>query len=139
MADVDWVAHCLKCGEIDKAKNGAMVEAAAKFHKRINPDHTVILGMHISIEESREPLTKQDATPAHRRLTSRERDRMIDLYASGPLTYIKKIDDPLFELGLLQFYDDSDTLESVEPKLDSKLFFAENGSVLPEWYVKETQ
>lgn len=73
-------------------------------------------------------------TTNHRRLTEKELYRMINVYASGPLTYIPRIDDPLFELDLIQFYDAAEDNKSVEPKHDSEFFYAKNGSVLPEWY-----
>lgn len=74
------------------------------------------------------------SSTAHRRLTERERDRMIDMYASGPLTYKPEIDDALFELGLVQWYDEAEDNRSVEPKHGSEHFYTRNGSVLPEWY-----
>ncbi len=44
-----WVAYCKECGEVDKAPNGAIIEAAAKRHKREMIGHTVILGTYIDI------------------------------------------------------------------------------------------
>ncbi len=66
----------------------------------------------------------------HRKLTEKERDRMIDMCASGPLDYIPKIDDELIRLGLVQLWDD--TKDAVEHT--GMPFYAENGSILPEWY-----
>lgn len=75
----------------------------------------------------------------HRKLTEEERDRMVDVYASGPLTYIPRIDDPLFLLGLLQFYDTTSPVLSVEAKYSENLFYAENGTVKTEWYGKRKE
>ncbi len=75
----------------------------------------------------------------HRQLTERERDRMIDIYASGPLSYIREIDDQLFLVDLLSFYDSTEETEAVVAKHDADHFFAKNGSVLPEWYGKEKE
>jgi folate-dependent tRNA-U54 methylase TrmFO/GidA len=72
----------------------------------------------------------------HRQLTEKERDRMADVYASGPLTYIPEIDDQLFLLGLLQFYDTTAPILSVEAKNSENFFYAENGTVRTEWYGK---
>ena len=73
----------------------------------------------------------------HRKLTERERDRMVDVYASGPLTYRPEIDDPLFGLDLISFYDFYELTEkdrAVEAKHGEEYFYAKNGSVLKEWY-----
>lgn len=50
--DTIWVAFCKECGEVDKAHNGILIEAAAKRHKRENPGHTVVLGIYISTEDA---------------------------------------------------------------------------------------
>ncbi len=47
MTDTIWVAFCKECGELDKAPNGGLIEAAAKRHKRDNLGHTIILGVYI--------------------------------------------------------------------------------------------
>ncbi len=47
--DIIWVAFCKECGELDKAPNGNLIEAAAKRHKRENMGHTVVLGTYIEI------------------------------------------------------------------------------------------
>jgi len=73
----------------------------------------------------------------HRKLTERERNRMINVYASGPLTYVQPLDDRLMELDLLEFYDGTVETEAVVAKHPTGFFFAENGTVLPEWYIKE--
>lgn len=78
-------------------------------------------------------------TLEHRQLTERERDRMIDIYASGPLSYLREIDDQLFLLDLICFYDSTKETEAVEAKHDTDYFFSKDGSVLPEWYVKEKE
>jgi hypothetical protein len=52
--DTIWVAFCKECGEVDKAPNGAFIEAAAKRHKREDPSHTVVLGIYISPEDAAE-------------------------------------------------------------------------------------
>lgn len=70
----------------------------------------------------------------HRKLTERERDRMISVYASGPLTYVPPLDNPLIDLGLLAFYDDTIETEAVVAKQPTDFFYAQNGTVLPEWY-----
>ncbi|WAM22738.1 MAG: hypothetical protein OI715_01170 (plasmid) [Candidatus Methanoperedens sp.] len=70
----------------------------------------------------------------HRKLKEKERDRMIDLYASGPLSYRSEIDGALFLLGLVEFYDSDPQTKAVVAKLDSKFFFVKNGTVLTEWY-----
>ncbi len=72
----------------------------------------------------------------HRQLTEKERDRMIDIYASGPVTYIPEKDDQLFLLDLISFYDSAEEMEAVVAKHDTDFFYSENGSVLPEWYGK---
>jgi hypothetical protein len=50
--DIVWVAFCKECGEIDRAPNGTIMEAAAKRHKRENMGHTVILGTYIDIVDA---------------------------------------------------------------------------------------
>ncbi len=70
---------------------------------------------------------------AHRKLTEKELYRMLDIAASGPLSYIPGIDKALMELGLLQWYDEDPSNVSVEWNT-SVLFFAKNGRVLEEWY-----
>jgi hypothetical protein len=66
----------------------------------------------------------------HRKLTEKERDRMIDMLASGPLDYKPSIDNELMKLGLVQFWDGTkDAVEGTE-----KPFYAGNGRILPEWY-----
>lgn len=67
---------------------------------------------------------------AHRKLTEKERDRMIDLWASGPLTYRPDIDNELMKLGLVQWYDD--TREAVDTT--GVQFYDKSGRILPEWY-----
>lgn len=47
---VEWVVYCIKCGELDKAPNGAFMEAVARRHKKDNPQHTVILGTYQGVE-----------------------------------------------------------------------------------------
>ncbi len=61
------------------------------------------------------------------------------IYASGPLSYIREIDDQLFLLDLISFYDSTKETEAVEAKHDADYFFAKDGSVLPEWYCKEKE
>ncbi|MDD5615005.1 MAG: hypothetical protein PHH85_02250 [Candidatus Methanoperedens sp.] len=73
------------------------------------------------------------STP-HRKLTEKERNRMVDIYTSGPLYYKPEIDDPLFALDLIGFYDEGDEPKAVEAKHEESFFYAKNGSVLPEWY-----
>lgn len=75
----------------------------------------------------------------HRQLTEEERDRMIDIYASGPLTYLPDIDDKLLLLDLIDFYDSDEKTKAVVEKHGSDFFYAENGSVLKEWYYKEKE
>jgi len=70
---------------------------------------------------------------AHRKLTEKELDRMLDIAASGPLSYRPWIDDALMELGLLQWYDEDPSNLSVEWNT-SVPFFAKNSRVLEEWY-----
>lgn len=72
--------------------------------------------------------------PKHRKLTERERNRMMNIYASGPLTYKPEIDDPLFELDLISFYDSTEETEAVEAKHGTEHFYAKDGGVLKEWY-----
>lgn len=69
---------------------------------------------------------------AHRKLTEKERDRMIDVIASGPLTYRPAIDDELFKLGLIEWYDRDPKTNAVD--YSGKPFYANNGRILPEWY-----
>lgn len=52
MADVEWIAYCSECKEVYNAANGGFTEAAAKKHKRENPDHTVILGTYVDISNT---------------------------------------------------------------------------------------
>jgi hypothetical protein len=52
------------------------------------------------------------------------------------LTYIPEIDDQLFSLDLISFYDSAEETEAVVAKHDTDFFYSENGSVLPEWYGK---
>lgn len=53
MDEINWVAYCLTCNkELDKAPNGAIMEAAAKRHKRDNIGHTVILGIYVTIVDA---------------------------------------------------------------------------------------
>ncbi|MFZ2411030.1 MAG: hypothetical protein WAW23_05630 [Candidatus Methanoperedens sp.] len=66
---------------------------------------------------------------AHRKLTERERDRMINLHASAPLGYIPAIDDELIKLGLVQFWDET---QNVVDSTDIP-FYGANGRILPEW------
>ncbi|MGB8216292.1 MAG: hypothetical protein WCE94_03230 [Candidatus Methanoperedens sp.] len=75
----------------------------------------------------------------HRQLTEKERDRMIDVYASGPLTYRPKIDDPLFLLGMLQYYESGSPILSVEAKQKESFFYEKNGIVKTEWYGKRKE
>lgn len=48
--DLEWVAYCKESGELDKAPNGAFIEAAARRHKKENPQHTVILGTYQGVQ-----------------------------------------------------------------------------------------
>ncbi len=73
----------------------------------------------------------------HRKLTEKERDRMIDVIASGPLTYRSAIDDELFKLGLIEWYDRDPKTNAVD--YSGKPFYANNGRILPEWYEFKTQ
>jgi len=91
--------------------------------------------MNNLIQEARDIMSAFE----HRQLTEKERDRMIDIYASGPLSYIHEIDDPLFSLGLISFYDSAKETEAVVAKHDGDYFFAKNGSVLPEWYGRKKE
>lgn len=68
----------------------------------------------------------------HRKLTERERDRMADICAFGPLPYKHDADDALFELGLIHWYDDEEKT-AVEYNSET-LFYGKDGSILPEWY-----
>ena len=71
----------------------------------------------------------------HRKLTESERDRMIDMHASGPLDYKPKIDDELMKLGLVRFWNDmKDAVENTELQ-----FYTENGRIMPEWYDFKTE
>ena len=46
-----WVVYCLSCGkELDKAPNGAFMEAVARRHKKENPAHAVILGTYQEVK-----------------------------------------------------------------------------------------
>lgn len=49
---IEWIAYCEKCGEIDKAPNGELMEAAAKRHKRQFLTHKVIIGAYITAEDA---------------------------------------------------------------------------------------
>jgi hypothetical protein len=77
------------------------------------------------------------STSTHRKLTEAERDRMVDVYAEGPLTYIPRLDDPLIALGLLSFYDDTKELEAVVARNKEDYFYEKNGMVKLEWYGDE--
>ncbi len=68
---------------------------------------------------------------AHRKLTERERDRMLDMCASGPLDYTPSIDNNLILMDLVRWWDGM--WDAVEHNPDMP-FFADNGSILPEWY-----
>lgn len=65
------------------------------------------------------------------KLTELEMERMIDLYASAPLLN-KKIDDRLFDLDLVQFYDEDK--DAVEFKHPSTHFYDDNGKVKAYWF-----
>ena len=65
------------------------------------------------------------------KLTELEMERMIDLYASAPLLN-KKIDDRLFDLDLVQFYDDDK--DAVEFKHPSTHFYDDSGRVKARWF-----
>ena len=42
---MNWVAYCCDCHEkLEDCPNGYFAEGAAKYHKRDNPDHVVIVG-----------------------------------------------------------------------------------------------
>lgn len=82
-------------------------------------------------EEEAYTIILQSMRPTHRKLTEQERDRMINMHASHPLTYQPEIDDPLIELGLVQMWDETD--DAVEPNWNVKIF-AENGAISNEWY-----
>lgn len=48
--ELEWVVYCITCNkELNKAPNGAMMEAAARMHKKENGKHTVILGTYVEI------------------------------------------------------------------------------------------
>ncbi len=51
---------------------------------------------------------------------------------------IPELDDPLFELNLISFYDSIKKTEAVEAKHGTEFFFAKDGSMLPEWYDSKT-
>ncbi len=68
----------------------------------------------------------------HRKLIEKERDRMINICASGPLSYIRKIDDELFKLGLIVWWDDC-VMDAVEHNPNVP-FYSSNGRILKEWY-----
>jgi hypothetical protein len=73
-----------------------------------------------------------DKDTTHRKLMKKERDRMIDLCASGPLTYNPRIDLELFKLGLIVWYDEC-VMDAVEHNPDVP-FYGPCGRILPEWY-----
>lgn len=69
----------------------------------------------------------------HRRLTEKERDRMLNMAASGPLSYRPEIDDALMELDLIQWYDEDPSNLAVEWNINMPLF-DKTGRILREWY-----
>ena len=87
-------------------------------------------GHLIRIGESELVVQNTPMTKPHRKLTEKERDRMIDLHASAPLTYRPSIDDKLMKLGLVQFWDNTpDAVENTDVP-----FYDNSGRILPEWY-----
>lgn len=70
----------------------------------------------------------------HNKLTEAQMLRMRDLYASAPLLY-KSVDDRLFELDLIQFYDEDK--DAVEFKHPSTHFYDDNGKVKAHWFQYE--
>jgi exosome complex RNA-binding protein Rrp4 len=120
--------RCLKNGSVSIQAD--VIEALENAEDQKDFEDRVNGAMNNLMEEIKDVLR----AVKHRQLTEEERDRMVDIYASGPLTYIPKIDDQLFLLGLIQFYDPDDHTLGVEAKYSENLFYAENGTVKPEWY-----
>jgi hypothetical protein len=65
-------------------------------------------------------------------LTEIERDRVLQMYASGPLGYIPHIDKLFLNNGLFEWYDDEHT--AVIQSVGSEVFYEESGSFRKEWY-----
>jgi len=85
------------------------------------------------INEARDAIKSLSADQiSHRKLTEQERDRMIDICASGPLSYIRGIDDELFKLGLIVWWDDC-VMDAVEHNSNVP-FYGPSGRILQEWY-----
>ncbi len=99
---------------------------------RLSPEARGRLAEHIKTET-----VTSGRIVSHRKLTEKERDRMIDVIASGPLTYRPAIDDELFKLGLIEWYDRDPKTNAVD--YSGKPFYANNGRILPEWYEFKTQ
>jgi hypothetical protein len=68
------------------------------------------------------------------RLTEKERDRLIDAFAEGPLVYDAFLDNALMDRGWLRFYPviGSAPMTAVEPAVDSSCFYDETGAVRME-------
>jgi hypothetical protein len=121
---------------IRSLKNGSLtieadvMEALEEAENLIDFEERVNGAMNNLMEEIKDVIREV----RHRQLTEKERDRMIDIYSSGPLTYIPEIDDQLFLLGLIDHYDSDPETKAVVAKYDSNLFYAKDGSVMPEWY-----
>jgi hypothetical protein len=65
------------------------------------------------------------------RLTEKERDRLIDAFAEGPLVYDAFLDNALMDRGWLRFYPviGSAPMTAVEPAVDSSCLYDVDGSV----------
>jgi hypothetical protein len=125
--------RCLKNGSVTIEAD--VIEAFVNAEDLKDFEERVYGAMNNLMEEVKDVMREFK----HRQLTEKERDRMIDIYASGPLTYIPSIDDPLFSLGLIQYYDTTAPVLSVEAKYSENFFYAENGTIKPEWYGKRKE
>lgn len=52
---MNWVAYCVDCKKdvYESIPNGAFVDAGARRHIKENPNHRVIVGYNVVIEEDR--------------------------------------------------------------------------------------
>ncbi len=128
--DLRRAIRCLKNGSLSIQAD--VIEALEDSEDLREFEERVKGAMNKLMEEAKHILREV----RHRQLTEKERDRMIDIYASGPLTYVPEIDNPLMLLGLVKFYDTDPSNLSVEAKCSENLFYDEDGTVKPEWYGK---
>lgn len=67
----------------------------------------------------------------YKKLSEREKNRMVDICAEAPLEYIPFIDDRLMDLGLIIWWNKDEKTEVVHnPKVP---FYEEDGKILPKW------